>query len=77
MLNHITVTPRDKRPRATSAVVATVDNDEVLLVDPENAGSALSSDFVPVTGGQEQWTYNDLTSTHYAESKSCCSEAER
>ena len=32
MLNHISVTPRERRPRVTSAVVATVN--EVLLVDP-------------------------------------------
>ena len=34
ILNHISVTPRKKRPRVTSAVFATVGDDEVFLVDP-------------------------------------------
>ena len=63
MFNHISVTPHEKRPRVTSAVVATINNDEVLLVDPENAGSSIPSSVVPGISGQEQWNYYNLTST--------------
>ena len=63
MSNHISVTPREKSPRVTSAAVATVDADEVLLVDPENTGPPIPSAFVPVIGGHEQWTQYDLATT--------------
>ena len=63
MLNHISVILCGKQPRITSAVAATVDNDEDLLVNPENAGPSIPSAFVPVIGGQEQWTHYNLTST--------------
>ena len=65
MLNHIYVTPLKKWPRVSSAV-ATFDDDEVLFVDPENAGPSISSAVVPVISGQEQWTHWRLI--HYAES---------
>ena len=63
MFNQISVTPHKKWPRVTSAVVATVDEDEVLLVDPEKLGSPIPSAFVPVIGGHEQWTQYDLATT--------------
>ena len=62
MLNDIPETPREKPPRVTSAVVATIDDDEVFLVDLENAGPSMPSAFMPVIGGQGQWTHCDLTS---------------
>ena len=62
MLNHISVTPREKRPRVTSAVVTIADDNEVLLVELENTGSSILSAFVPVIGDQEQWTHYDPTS---------------
>ena len=73
MLNRISATPCVKRPGVTSAVVATVVEEEVLLVDPESDGPATPSAFVPVIGGQGQWTHEDQTSAtsrliHYAES---------
>ena len=44
MLNHISVTPREKRPRVISSVVAhDNDDDEAILVDPENAGPFLQA----------------------------------
>ena len=51
-----------KGPRVTSAVVAIVDDDQVLLVELETAGFSILSAFVPVIGGQEQWTHYDATS---------------
>ena len=62
MLNHIHVTPREKQPRVTSAVVVTIEDDGVFLVDPENSESSIPSAVVRVIGGQEQWTHFDLTS---------------
>ena len=53
MLNRISVPPREKRPRFTSVIVATFDDEEVLLVDPENAGPSIPSACVPVIGGRE------------------------
>ena len=38
MLNQISVTPCKKRPRDASAVVVTVGNNDVLLVDPKMLG---------------------------------------
>ena len=61
MLNHMSVVPRENRPRVTSAVVATVDEDEVLLVDPESAGPSIPFHVVPVIGGKAHWTHSDLT----------------
>ena len=55
------MTPRTKRPRVISAVVATVDDDEAVLVDPENTGPSIPYAFVPVISGQGQWTHHDLT----------------
>ena len=63
MFNHISVTPLEKRLSVTSAIVATVDDDEVLLLDLENAGPSTPSDVLPVIGGREQWTHYDLTYT--------------
>ena len=46
MLNHISVTPCEMQSGVTCAVVATDDNNEVLLVDPDNAGPSIPSVFV-------------------------------
>ena len=56
MVNDISVTPRKKQPRATSAVVATVHDVEVMFVDPVNAGPSIPSALGRVICGQEQWT---------------------
>ena len=40
------MTPHEKRPGVTSAVVATFDDDKALLVDPENARPSIPSAFV-------------------------------
>ena len=61
----MSLTPREARPRVSSAVVTSVYNGNVLLVDSGNAGSSMSSAFVPVIGGQEQWLRYDLTSTTF------------
>ena len=63
MLNHFAVNPRDKRPRVANVeALVDDDNEDILLVDSENAGTSTQPDFVPITGGQEQWSHYDLTS---------------
>ena len=61
-MNHFAGTPRDKQPRVTNAEALVDDDEEILLVDPENTGTSTQFDCVPIISGLEQWSHYDLTS---------------